>query len=145
VHKNHDNIYCKSLAYYFNSIKKRKNKISNIMSSMIKKGKKISNKKYLESLLAQEYLTKKFELLMKDYDFLITPSTASTAPKLGEKEKIDSALIWTFFGAPAISLPIFYDKEKGLPFGLQIIASRYNDLFLLSFSEKIVESLKRIN
>jgi len=145
VHKNHDNIYCKSLAYYFSSIKKRTNKISDIMSSMIERGNKINKNNYLESLLAQEQLTKKFELLMNDYDFLITPSTASVAPKIGNKEKIDTSLIWTFFGAPAISLPIFYDKEKKLPFGLQVITSRYKDFLLLSFCEKILKSLNKKN
>jgi Asp-tRNA(Asn)/Glu-tRNA(Gln) amidotransferase A subunit family amidase len=138
VHENHDNIYCKSLSYYFSTLGKRKNKISKIMSAMIEKGNKISKKKYLESLLMQQNLTNKFESIMKDYDFLITPSTASVAPKIGENEKTDTSLIWTFFGVPAISLPIFYDEKKKLPFGLQIISSRYNDLNLLNFCEKII-------
>jgi Asp-tRNA(Asn)/Glu-tRNA(Gln) amidotransferase A subunit family amidase len=141
VHENHDNIYCKSLSYYFSSLVKRKNKISKIMSTMIEKGNKISKKKYLESLLIQQNLTNKFEFMIKDYDFLITPSTASVAPKIGENEKIDTSLIWTFFGAPAISLPIFYDEKNRLPFGLQVISSRYNDLILLNFCEKIIKNL----
>ena len=145
VHENHNNIYCKSLSYYFSSLKKRKNKISEIMSAMIKKGNKISKKKYLESLLVQQNLTNKFESMMKDYDFLITPSTASVAPKIGESEKIDTSLIWTFFGAPAISLPMFYDDKKKLPFGLQIISSRYNDLFLLNFCKTIIKNLNEKN
>ena len=145
VHENHNNIYCKSLSYYFSSLKKRKNKISEIMSAMIKKGNKISKKKYLESLLVQQNLTNKFESMMKDYDFLITPSTASVAPKIGESEKIDTSLIWTFFGAPAISLPMFYDDKKKLPFGLQIISSRYNDLFLLNFFKTIIKNLNEKN
>ncbi len=141
VHKNHDNIYCKSIAYYFSFIKKRKNKISEIMSDMIERGNKISKIKYLKSLLAQEHLTKKFELMMNDYDFLITPSTASVAPKIGDKEKIDTSLIWTFFGAPAISLPIFFDIKTQLPFGLQIVSKRYDDFALLDFSQKIISKL----
>ena len=64
---------------------------------------------------------------MKHYDFLITPSTGSVAPRIGKLEKTDSCLIWTFFGAPAISLPIFFDCKDRLPFGLQIIAKRYDD------------------
>lgn len=145
VHEHHDNIYCKSLSYYFSSLKKRKNKISQIMTTMIEKGNKISKKKYLESLLAQQYLTKKFESMMKNYDFLITPSTASVAPKIGENEKMDTSLIWTFFGVPAISLPIFYDQKTKLPFGLQIISSRYNDLFLLNFCKTIIKNLNKKN
>ena len=145
VHENHDNIYCKSLSYYFSSLKKRRNKISQIMTTMIEKGNKISKKKYLESLLAQQYLTKKFDSMMKDYDFLITPSTASVAPKIGENEKTDTSLIWTFFGVPAISLPIFYDEKTKLPFGLQIISSRYNDFFILNFCERIIKNFNKKN
>jgi Asp-tRNA(Asn)/Glu-tRNA(Gln) amidotransferase A subunit family amidase len=115
--------------------------VSQIMSQMIEKGNKIDKKEYLQSLLAQEYLTKKFQLMMKNYDFLITPSTASVAPRVGCVEKEDTSLIWTFFGAPAISLPIFFDEETELPFGLQIISSRYNDFSVIKFSELIIKSL----
>jgi Asp-tRNA(Asn)/Glu-tRNA(Gln) amidotransferase A subunit family amidase len=110
---------------------------------MINRGNKITKNQYLQSCLAQENLTKKFESIMKDYDFLITPSTASVAPKIGENEKMDTSLIWTFFGVPAISLPIFYDEKTKLPFGLQIISSRYNDFFLLNFCEKIIKNLNK--
>lgn len=115
------------------------------MNTMIKKGNKISKKKYLESLLVQQNLTIKFESMMKDYDFLITPSTASVAPKIGDSEKPDTSLIWTFFGAPAISLPIFYDEKTKLPFGLQIISSRYNDFFLLDFCKIIIKNVYKKN
>ena len=142
IHKHHNNIYCKSLSYYFKRLSKRKNKISEIMKNMINKGKNITTNEYLESCHAQEVLTKKFELIMKNYDFLLTPSTASTAPIIGNIEKTDTCLIWTFFGAAAISLPVFYDIEKKLPFGLQIVASRYNDFSLLDFSERIIKDLK---
>ena len=111
------------------------------MRNMIKKGKKISKKEYLKSLSTQELLTKKFQKIMKNYDFLITPSTGSVAPKIGKNEKKDTCLIWTFFGAPSISLPIFYDEQTRLPFGLQIISSRYNDCSLLDFSTKIIKTL----
>ena len=112
------------------------------MKTMIDKGEKISVEQYLASCHAQKILTKKFELMMKDYDFLITPSTASVAPRVGCVEKEDTSLIWTFFGAPAISLPIFFDEETELPFGLQIISSRYNDFSLIDFSSKIIKTLK---
>lgn len=112
------------------------------MRKMIKKGDRISKQEYLKSLDMQKLLTKKFEKIMKNYDFLITPSTGSVAPKIGKNEKKDTCLIWTFFGAPSISLPIFYDEERGLPFGLQIISARYNDFALLNFSEKIINNLQ---
>jgi Asp-tRNA(Asn)/Glu-tRNA(Gln) amidotransferase A subunit family amidase len=143
IHQHHDRIYCKSLAYYFSSLQRRKMKMSKIMLDMIEKGNKISKKNYLRAISIQQNLTKKFEKLMENYDFLITPSTATVAPLIGKNEKKDTSLIWSFFGAPSISLPIFYDKITGLPFGLQIISSRYNDFQLLNFSEKIIKNLKK--
>jgi len=109
---------------------------------MINKGNKITNNQYLQSCLAQEKLTKKFEQTMEEYDFLLTPSTGSVAPSIGQIEKDDTCLIWTFFGAPTISLPLFYDQESKLPFGLQIIASRYNDFQLLDFSNEVIKKIK---
>lgn len=141
IHKHHNNIYCKSLSYYFKTLSKRKNQISEIMKNMIKIGQKITTIQYLKSCFAQEILTEKFELIMKNYDFLLTPSTASAAPIIRSTEKTDTCLIWNFFGAPAISLPVFYDIKKKLPFGLQIVASRYNDFALLDFSKKIIKDL----
>ena len=142
VHKHHNNIYCKSLSYYFKNLSKRKNKISGVMRHMINRGNKITNNQYLQSCLAQENLTKKFEQTMEEYDFLLTPSTGSVAPRIGQIEKDDTCLIWTFFGAPTISLPLFYDQESKLPFGLQIIASRYNDFPLLDFSNEVIKKFK---
>lgn len=145
VHENHDYIYCKSLAYYFKSLGKRKKRFSKVMKLMIKKGNTISTKQYLKSCIIQENLTNRFENIMKNCDFLVTPSTGSAAPLINRFEKDDTSLIWTFFGAPSISLPIFYSEEKKLPYGLQIISSRYNDLSLINFSKKIMKLLKKKN
>jgi Asp-tRNA(Asn)/Glu-tRNA(Gln) amidotransferase A subunit family amidase len=142
VHEHHDNIYCKSVSYYFKNLSKRKNKISKIMTNMINKGNKISTNQYLQSCSYQISITKKFEFIMKNYDFLLTPSTASVAPKLREKEKIDTCLVWTFVGAPTISLPIFWDNKNKLPFGLQIVGKRYSDLEVINFAKKIIKKIK---
>jgi Asp-tRNA(Asn)/Glu-tRNA(Gln) amidotransferase A subunit family amidase len=143
VHINHELIYLKSLSYYFKKIKKKKKQTSPIMQNMIAKGNKISMKRYLESLEIQKKLSSKFDKLMQDYDFIITPSTASPAPKIGDQEKDDTSLIWTFLGAPSISIPIFYDNKTRLPFGLQLISRRYNDFSLLIFAEQITNLIKK--
>ena len=137
IHKNHELIYLKSLSYYFKKIKNKKKQTSQIMKEMIIKGNKISIEEYLKSLEVQKKLSSKFDKLMQNYDFIITPSTASPAPKIGTKEKDDTSLIWTFLGAPSISIPIFYDTKRKLPFGLQLISKRYDDFSLLKFAEQI--------
>jgi Asp-tRNA(Asn)/Glu-tRNA(Gln) amidotransferase A subunit family amidase len=141
VHEHHNNIYCKSLSYYFKHLSLKKKKLSKIMKNMMNRGYQIKINQYKLSCNFQNHFTKKFEKIINNFDFLITPSTASTAPKIGGVEKSDTSLIWTFFGVPAISLPIFFDEKTGLPFGLQIIAPRYKDFALLDFSERIIKDL----
>ena len=119
-------------------IQKKKIKPSKLMHDMIVKGSKISKKKYLHSLSCQQNLCSRFDEEMKKFDFLVTPSTASVATLIGIKEKNDTSLIWTFLGAPSISLPVFFDAKKKLPFGLLVVARRYDDFNLLDFSKKIL-------
>ena len=72
-------------------------------------------------------------------DFIITPSTASYAPRIGIKEKNDTSLIWTYLGIPSINLPLFFNKEMNLPYGLQVCSFRYNDFNLLKFSSRLFQ------
>ena len=57
------------------------------MKSMIKKVNTISTKQYLESCITQENLTNKFQNIMENYDFLVTPSTGSAAPTNKSEKK----------------------------------------------------------
>jgi Asp-tRNA(Asn)/Glu-tRNA(Gln) amidotransferase A subunit family amidase len=69
-----------------------------------------------------------------DYDILISLSTAGAAPHRDIIEKPDTALMWTMTHLPVISAPVFTSPE-GLPFGLQIVARKYNDLLLFNFTD----------
>ena len=77
-----------------------------------------------------------------NYDFIIIPTTPGAAPKLNQNEKDDTCLIWTTFGLPSITIPVYTTKTKKLPFGLQIISKKYNDFSLLNFAEKILKLQK---
>ncbi|HBS51489.1 MAG TPA: hypothetical protein DEA62_00620, partial [Coxiellaceae bacterium] len=87
-----------------------------------------------------EYRTK-FDSIMKGYDFLVTPSTASVAPVIGDRETKDTCLIWTFLGYPVLNLPIFWSDKFNLPYGLQIIGPKFSDLSLFDFGERILSVL----
>jgi Asp-tRNA(Asn)/Glu-tRNA(Gln) amidotransferase A subunit family amidase len=47
---------------------------------------------------------------------------------------------WTMMGVPAISLPVLKGKD-GLPIGIQIITSWYEDAKLLDISNLIMEKM----
>ena len=139
VHSVHETIYDKSLSYYFKSESKYTSMISDIMQVMIEKGNKISTPQYLAALEMQKTIKKKAAVLQQ-YDIILTPSTATPAPLMGETELKDSCLIWTFLGLPSMNLPVFASSE-GLPFGLQIVANKYDDYHMFDFAKYIAKSL----
>ena len=142
IHVLHRNIYCKSLSYYFQTESTRGTQMSQIMRQMISEGERISIDDYASSLKKQPEYRRRFDAIMTEYDFLITPSTASVAPLVGETERDDTCLIWTFLGYPVLSLPVFWSKAHSLPFGLQVVGSKFCDLPLLDFGECLISRLR---
>ncbi len=142
IHLMHDQIYCKSLSYYFQEEFDRGTGMSNIMSEMIAMGQKVRTEDFIKAMRRQPEYRTRFDAVMNSYDFLLTPSTASVAPLLGEKERQDTCLIWTFLGYPVLGLPVFWSEQKQLPFGLQLVASKYGDFALLDYAETLMDKLK---
>jgi len=89
----------------------------------------------------------KMDAIFGNYDFIIMPTSPGTAFRLGEKTEDPIAMyladIYTVManlaGIPAISLPLFR-HSNGMPFGLQVLAGRFNELTLLRFSSGLMES-----
>ncbi len=79
------------------------------------------------------------------YDFLITPTTPTTAFKLGEHAADPLAMYLSDLltvqasvaGIPALSVPIGND-ESGLPIGMQIMADNFQENKLLSFANYLL-------
>jgi aspartyl-tRNA(Asn)/glutamyl-tRNA(Gln) amidotransferase subunit A len=94
-------------------------------------------------------LVEKTKLIFRDYDFLLFPTSPSTAFKLGEKLKdpveMYVADIFTVFsnltGIPSISLPLFW-HNNGLPYGVQMMSDRFSELLLLNLSDKWMQQYK---
>jgi len=139
IHENHSLIYNKSLLYYFQNEYKNKDQISPVMNSMIEIGKKISTGEYLNAVEQQPLDRKRFDDVFRNFEYLITPSTASYAPKVGVGEAHDTCLIWTYLGYPVINVPLFFDEKNNLPYGLQIIGKKYSDFSLLIFAKRLAE------
>ncbi len=83
--------------------------------------------------------------VFKDYDLLISPTVPAPAFKLGEKSDDQVAMfladIYTVFanlvGIPAISIPLF-QHSIGMPFGLQLMSSHFQESDLLQFSAQLM-------
>jgi Asp-tRNA(Asn)/Glu-tRNA(Gln) amidotransferase A subunit family amidase len=140
IHPLHERIYCKALSYYFQTEAARGSQMSSVMRDMVDLGSTISVEAYLDALKQQPRYRDRFDEVFARYDFVITPSTASVAPPLGEVERQDTCLIWTYFGYPVLSLPLF-QSASGLPFGLQVVAPKFCDLALLDFGMQLLGRL----
>jgi aspartyl-tRNA(Asn)/glutamyl-tRNA(Gln) amidotransferase subunit A len=84
--------------------------------------------------------------VFKNYDIIIAPNSPTTAFKVGEKTSDPLAMymgdIFTVFanltGVPALSLPLF-KHSSSVPFGVQLMSSRFNELSLLRFSHQMMQ------
>lgn len=100
---------------------------------------------YSRAQKVRKKLFEQIDLIFKDFDFIILPTSPITAFKAGEKmdDPISMYLadIYTVManlvGIPAISLPL-YKHSNGMPFGLQVMANRLNELPLLQISKQLL-------
>jgi aspartyl-tRNA(Asn)/glutamyl-tRNA(Gln) amidotransferase subunit A len=91
-------------------------------------------------------LIKEFtENLLTKYDYIIMPTTPSTAFKFGEHSNDPVAMYLedlftvqaSVSGVPAISLPNGRDK-KGLPIGIQVVANSFKEAELYAFANYLM-------
>lgn len=86
------------------------------------------------------------ENLLNDFDYIIMPTTPSTAFKFGEHSGDPVAMYLedlftvqaSVSGVPSISLPNGKD-ERGMPIGLQVICNSFKEAELYAFSNYLTE------
>lgn len=102
---------------------------------------------YAKAQKVRRLIKDKTDALLKSYDVLLSPTTPSTAFKIGDKTEDPIKMyledIFTVHanlcGVPAISLPLFTNPKNGLPFGTQIMGAAFDEKELLSFSKSLME------
>jgi aspartyl-tRNA(Asn)/glutamyl-tRNA(Gln) amidotransferase subunit A len=88
-------------------------------------------------------------LIFKDFDIIVLPTSPTTAFKAGEKMEDPIAMyladIYTVYanltGIPGISVPLF-THTNGMPFGIQAMTNRFKELSLLQFSHLLMHRYK---
>lgn len=91
-------------------------------------------------------LSEKTKSVFADYDAIISPTVPAPAFAIGEKsdDPIEMFLadIYTVFanlvGIPGISIPLF-KHSNGMPFGLQVMTSHFDELSLFSLSMNMMK------
>ena len=96
---------------------------------------------YLKAQKVRQLIKNDFDKVFSDVDAILTPSTPSSAFKIGDKTDDPVSMylndIFTvpvnLSGLPAISVPSGYDKNN-LPLGLQIIGKAFDEQTILNLS-----------
>ena len=96
---------------------------------------------YLKAQKVRQLIKNDFDKAFKDVDAVLTPSTPSSAFKIGDKTDDPVSMylndIFTvpvnLSGLPAISVPAGYDKNN-LPLGLQFIGKPFDEQTILNLS-----------
>jgi len=104
---------------------------------------------YSKAQKVRRILRDRTQSIFENNDFILLPSTPSTAFKLGERSadpiKMYLEDIYTvqanLCGVPAISLPIG-KHSNGLPFGVQLMANTNHDSQLMAFSSRLMNEWK---
>ncbi|MEO8664190.1 MAG: Asp-tRNA(Asn)/Glu-tRNA(Gln) amidotransferase subunit GatA [Ignavibacteria bacterium] len=99
---------------------------------------------YRKGQKVRRLILKDFDKAFKEVDYIISPTTPTTAFRIGEKVQDPLAMylndIYTvsanLAGLPAISIPVGTDKNK-LPFGIQVMGKKFDELGLLRMWNEI--------
>ena len=137
THEIHQTIYDKSLAYYFQGEYKQSDFVSPIMNEIIVRGNSIAVSDFRAAIEQQNQMIRDMDRFFSKYDILISLSTAGEAPPREITESPDPALMWTLTHLPVVSVPQFR-SPAGLPFGMQIVARKYNDYLLFNFLDELL-------
>jgi len=118
-------------------------KISNKIIEAIERGMKYTSVEYNDARSKIEVANAYFNQFFHDYDAILTPSANGEAPK-GLESTGDPifSTIWTFCGMPSISLPLLQGKN-GLPVGIQLVSSLYDDERLFRNASWLTSKIKK--
>ncbi len=132
THEAHAIIYNKALSYYFKGEYSQVDFVSPVMNELITAGSKIAVSEYAHAVALQNQIIQEMDAYFANFDILISLSTAGEAPLREVVEAPDPALMWTMAHLPVVSVPQF-KSPTGMPFGMQVVARKYNDYLLFEF------------
>lgn len=103
---------------------------------------------YAKAQKVRRLISNHTQSILSQYDFIITPTTPTTAFNIGDKAYQNPIALYladiytvqaNLTGLPAISLPLFRHRN-GLPFGIQIMAQRFAEADLLQFAQDLMQN-----
>ena len=116
--------------------------LSQSLRSQIERGHAVTAVDYQHALAQIPRINTAFEPLYAEYDVIMTPAVAGTAPR-GLDSTGDPAFctLWTFCGMPSLTLPLLRGTN-GLPLGVQLVAPRFCDAQLLRAARWLCDAVR---
>ncbi len=120
--------------------------------ALLDQGRLLPATDYINAQRVRRVLLQEFQSVWKQVDCLLTPTTPTSAPKIGqstinldgeEDVRIASTRLVrgvNVLGLPALSLPCGFDEE-GLPLGLQIIGPSFQEALILRVGAALEDAL----
>ncbi|MCK5822828.1 MAG: Asp-tRNA(Asn)/Glu-tRNA(Gln) amidotransferase subunit GatA [Bacteroidales bacterium] len=120
-----------------------------IMTGTFVLSKGFNDEYYTKAQKVRQLIQDETNKIFNEFDFIISPTTPTTAFKLGAKNQnpVEMYLedIFTvhanLVGVPAISIPLG-KHSNGMPFGVQIISDKFKEQSLLAFADFLLKNLK---
>jgi len=105
---------------------------------------------YRKAVAIKSMIISEFNKVFKEVDIVMTPTTPTTAFRIGEKADDPLSMyledIFTvpanIAGIPAISIPTGFSSD-GLPFGAQLMGPRFSENNLMSVGDSIFENINK--
>ena len=105
---------------------------------------------YTKAQQVRKLLAQQSKEIFKEFDIILLPTVPSTAFEAGSMVNDPIAMyladIYTIFanlsGIPGASVPLF-KHSNGMPFGVQVLAARNNDVTLLEFSNLLFNRFQK--
>ena len=108
-----------------------RDRLSESLRAQLEHGRAIPALQYQKALARMPMVNEALSEIYTNYDAILTPSAAGTAPH-GLDSTGDPAFctLWTFCGMPTLHLPLM-TGANGLPMGVQLVGPRMGDARLL--------------
>jgi amidase len=117
---------------FSNLVERYPDRTSDHLKTLVRSGKTTAAVDYLAARAQQEKLRTALTEQMSGFDAILTLPAFGEAPEgLDFTGKAEYCAPWTLIGAPAISLPAGFGKNR-LPLGIQLVGGYRQDLRLLS-------------
>ena len=118
-----------------------RDQLSGRLRELIERGRTHRAVDYTGAVAAIASFNEALDHVFDEYDAILTPAAPGEAPRgLESTGNPIFCTIWTYLGAPAITLPLLR-SEAGLPLGVQLVARRGNDARLLRTARWLVTNV----